>query len=300
MTAGSVTEKFMAKIKFLTDSNCDIPLPLAQELGIEILPFTITIDGREYQEAYSFTPSEYYRLLEASSDLPKTAQLSPAQFLAAFERAYAEGYTDAICTTMTSVGSGTYQKALLARSMFGELHPEERDRFAIHVIDSANYSISYGYGVILGARAALSGGDLTAVLAEMNGWFRRLETYFTVFNLKYIRKSGRIGPATHVIGEMMGIKPVLSNLNGTFKTEKMARGKALAIQGVADFFARRRRDGTDYVILRGVSDAEAQRLAALTTEICGYPPVGIFYAGPSISTNTGIEITGIGFCAKGI
>ena len=99
---------------------------------------------------------------------------------------------------------------------------------------------------------------------------------------------------------MMGIKPVLSNLNGTFKTEKMARGKALAIQGVADFFARRRRDGTDYVILRGVSDVEAKRLAALATEICGYPPVGIFYAGPSISTNTGIEITGIGFCAKGI
>ena len=49
-----------------------------------------------------------------------------------------------------------------------------------------------------------------------------------------------------------------------------------------------------------MSDVEAKRLAALATEICGYPPVGIFYAGPSISTNTGIEITGIGFCAKGI
>lgn len=288
----------MEKIKFVTDSNCDIPLEMAKELSIEIIPFSINIDGIEYEECYSFTPSEYYKLLEKSSTLPVTSQIPSGIFLDRYETAFNEDYNAIICTTITSVGSGTYQNAVFAQKLFYEQHPQAKDKFKIIVIDSRNYSISFGYGVILGAKAYKDGKSLDEILNIMNHWLDRLETHFTVFSLKYIAKSGRISAAAKILGEALGMRPIIQNIDGVFKQTKKVRGDVAAVRAVAEIFKNRKAENTDYVILRGESDVEANALARLTTKIAGKPPVGIFYAGPSISTNTGFKIAGMGFMAK--
>ncbi len=98
-------------------------------MGIDLIPFSITIDGKEFFESYSFTPAEYYPLLEQAHALPTTSQIAPAVFQEKFEQAYQTGYDCVICTTMTSVGSGTYRNAVTARNWFYNQHPWAGDRF---------------------------------------------------------------------------------------------------------------------------------------------------------------------------
>ena len=286
----------MAKIKLMCDSNCDIPLSAAKELGIQIIPFVMTIDGREYLETVSFSPAEYYELLKAAKELPATSQITPMTFMEHFEQAEKEGYDAVICTTLASLGSGTFHNAMVTKDWFFEQHPDSG--MEIHVLDSKNYSISYGYGVIRGAKAAQAGCSVEQVLSVMNEWFDHLETYFTVFTLKYVHKSGRISSASQILGEALGFRPVMSNLNGAFNLVERVRGNQAAIEAVARLFEKRRAEDTDYVVLRGESDIEAKALASLTTKIAGKPPVDIFYAGATLSTNTGPKTTGIGFMAK--
>ena len=288
----------MSKIKFICDSNCDIPFDTAQKLDIDILSFAISFEGQEYREGISFTPEEYYEKLISLDYLPATAQIPPAEFAAALKRAYEGGYDCAIVTTMTSAGSGTYQSALLGRELFYEACPRAGDSFAVHILDSGNYSIAYGNGVLRGARAHAEGAGETEVLEIMNRWFSSLETYFCVFTLKWVSRSGRISSAVSTVCDMLGICPVLQVLNGVFTTIKKPRGRKAALRHVAEKFRQRWDRESDYVFLRSISDAEANELAAQIEAIAGKPPVDIFYAGASISTNTGPYITGTAFMAK--
>ena len=288
----------MTKIKFMTDSNCDIPLETADEMAIEIIPFTITIDGVEYQESYSFTPPEYYKMLINSSPLPATAQISPTVFCTKFFEAYSLGYDCVILTTMTSVGSGTYSSANVGKILFYEEYPQAEGKLDIHIIDSGNYSISYGYGILRAAKAYKSGAEVEEVLCLVNDWFETLETYFSVFTLKYVCRSGRISSAVQTVCDLLGICPVMSNLGGVFRTIKKTRGRHAAVRYIVEMFKKRWDGESDYVVLRGITDEEAKELASKLEEFAGKPPVGIFYAGPSISTNTGPYITGVGFMAK--
>ena len=288
----------MAKIKLMCDSNCDIPLTTVKELDIQLIPFVMTIDGKEYLETISFSPAEFYQILKSSKGLPVTSQITPMTFFELFEKAVQEGYEAVICTTLASLGSGTYHNAVVARDWFYEQHPGSGVR--LHVIDSQNYSISYGYGVVLGAKAARAGCSVDQVLAVMNEWYDHLETYFTVFTLKYVHKSGRISSASQILGEALGFRPVMSNLKGAFHLVERVRGNQAAIEGVARMFEKRRAKDTDYVVLRGESDTEAKILTSLTTKIAGKPPADIFYAGATLSTNTGPQTTGIGFMARSV
>ena len=288
----------MTKIKFFADSNCDIPLDIARAEGIEILPFTITIDGVEYQEAYSFTSAEYYKKLIGCREMPVTAQIPPSAFAGKFAEAYSAGYTCAVVTTMTSVGSGTYSSAGIGKGLFYEEHPEAVDKFEIYIFDSGNYSISYGYGILRAARAYNAGADLDEVLRLLIEWFGALETYFSVFTLKYVSRSGRISGAVQTVCDMLGICPVMENIDGVFRTLKKPRGRHAAVRQLVELFRQRWDGRSDYVVLRGVTDSEALELADKLEELAGKPPAGIFYAGASISTNTGPYITGVGFMAK--
>lgn len=288
----------MSKIKFICDSNCDIPPETARKFGIEILPFAITFEGQEYREGVSFTPAEYYEKLISLDYLPVTAQIPPTEFADALCRAYDEGYDCVIITTMTSRGSGTFQSAAVGKELFYENHPQVQDGFRVHILDSGNYTIAYGNGVIRGAEAYLNGAGEDEVLDIMKKWFASLEEYFSVFTLKWVSRSGRISSAVSTVCDLLGICPVLKIIDGVFSTIKKPRGRKAAMKYIAEKFRERWDGESDYVIVRGISDAEALELTALIEEIAGKPPVGIFYAGASITTNTGPYLAGTGFMAK--
>ena len=136
----------MSKIKISTDSTSDIPKELCEKLNINILPITIIYEGKEYLDGIDFTLPEFYKILDTSDTLPTTSQITVNVYTELFDRCMAEGYSDLIHITLNSKGSGTYQAAELAKTMFYESHPEAAEKFSIHIIDSKTYSIDRSNG----------------------------------------------------------------------------------------------------------------------------------------------------------
>ena len=110
----------MPKIKIVTDSTSDIPKNLAQELGIEILPLTLTVNENEYRDGIDITQQEFYEILETSETVPSSSCVSPGLYTELYEKSYEEGYTDVILTSINSKGSSTYQGAVMSKQMFFE------------------------------------------------------------------------------------------------------------------------------------------------------------------------------------
>ena len=103
----------MAHIKFSTDSASDIPAALREEWNIQVLPFPIAMGDREYMDGFDFTPDEFFQMLLDSPQIPTHAQLNPYLFTECFEKAWKEGYTDLIHTSINSKGSATYGLSLI-------------------------------------------------------------------------------------------------------------------------------------------------------------------------------------------
>ena len=112
----------MSKIKIATDSTADIPKSFCEELNISVLPLTILAGEKEYRDGVDITPSEFYRIIDESKELPVSSQVSTVLYSNLFEKTWKEGYTDLIQVTLNSKGSGTYQAAVLSRNLFFEEH----------------------------------------------------------------------------------------------------------------------------------------------------------------------------------
>ena len=158
------------RIKIATDSTADIPEEFREQLNISALPLTITYEGREYRDGVDITPSQMYEILDTAKKLPVSSQVALTQYTRLFEDTWKQGYTDLIHVTVNSKGSGTYQAGVLARQMFFEEHPEAKDSFAIHLIDSGTYSMAYGIGVIEAAQLVESGASVEEVLRHLEDW----------------------------------------------------------------------------------------------------------------------------------
>ena len=160
----------MARIQFLTDSAADIPAELRASLDIRVLPFPIAMEDREYLDQVDFTPDEFYSMLTAASRIPTHAQLTQFQFEACYEEAYAAGYTDLIYVSINDKGSATYHNSLQAYAEFLEEHPDSRDKFQVHVVNSKNYTMSYGWAVVQAAQRAAQGAAVSELLDSLQDW----------------------------------------------------------------------------------------------------------------------------------
>lgn len=153
----------MEKIHILTDSSSDIPHDLVEAHGIEIVPIMLTHEGRSFREYYDITSEDYCRLLETSSEIPGTAMTTPTVFLESYNRAFERGCTHLLAVLINGGGSGTYQAACLAKSMFEEEQGE--GKMTIEVIDSKTYTYIYGHIVVKAAEMREQGESFDAIVS---------------------------------------------------------------------------------------------------------------------------------------
>lgn len=281
------------RIKIATDSTADIPVSLREDLDIAVLPLTILTGNGEYRDGYDITPQEFYPLLDAEDKLPMSAQVNPYQYTELFEDSWRAGYTDLIQTTLNSRGSSTWQNAIQARDLFYEDHPDAKDSFHIHIIDSLNYSMGYGWAVIEAARRARDGASVEEIIAGIRDWVDNVRVAAVPLNLKCVRKSGRISAAAALIGDAVGIKPVITFEGGDVKTLSKIRGRKKAVSALIELCKAERKPGTPYVIARAADDAEAERLNQAAHEELDQPPELEFYLGCIITINIGPDAIGI-------
>lgn len=283
----------MARIKFTTDSAADIPPALREELSIQVLPFPVAANGREYSDGFDYTPEEFYDLLLSSPQIPTHAQLNPYVFTECFEAAWREGYADLIHTSINSKGSTTFQNAVQAREEFYRHHPEAKDAFRIRLIDSKTYTMGYGWAVVQGARMAAGGAGAQETEDWMRDWIGHVRVIFTPLDLRFAKKSGRISAAAAFVGEALGLKPIMTFLDGESKILSKVRGEKNVVSGMAELCRTERRKDTPYLLIRAGNPEQAGKLLEACRRELGEDPVLDYPIGGVIAINSGPNLIGL-------
>lgn len=188
-------------IRILVDSSSDYSLEEVKAKEIDLVPISITIGEKTYLDGIDFGRDEFYEILQTSGEFPKTSQPSPQAFLDIFKEVKQKG-DELVCILLSSELSGTYQSAVLAKSMV--------DYEKIYLVDSlsATYVIK-----ILADHACelrqkgMSGKEIAEQVENMKS---RVKVVAALDTLEYLSRGGRIGKATAVIGDMANVKPIIT------------------------------------------------------------------------------------------
>ncbi|KRQ87496.1 DegV domain-containing protein [Caloramator mitchellensis] len=220
----------MKKIKIIADSGCDFERDYAEELGIHIIPLTVSFGEEEYFDRVNITTEEFYSKLKAYKDMPKTSQINPARFIEEFKRFLDEGY-HIIYISLSSGISGTYQSAVIAK--------EELESQDIDVIDSKGASVGYGLIVREAALLNKNGKTRDEIIERVNYMRERMEYIFAVGNLDMLKRGGRISGTKAVIGNLLNIKPIMQFEDGKIVPYDKVRGEKAIIKKMIETMKER-------------------------------------------------------------
>lgn len=188
------------KIGILADTTCDLSNEFVQEKGIDLIPLSIHLNDQTYLDREEITSKEFFTKLEKAEQLPTTSQPSVGLFVEHYQK-MAEKYDQIISMHISSKLSGTVESALLAA--------KQVENVDIKVIDSFSTSIGLGFLVQYAQRLIQNETDLDTIVDKINKAKENLIIYFTVDDLTYLEKGGRIGKAQALLGSILNICPLL-------------------------------------------------------------------------------------------
>ncbi|MDR0804676.1 MAG: DegV family EDD domain-containing protein [Oscillospiraceae bacterium] len=273
----------------ITDSGCDIPPELETALGIDVLPFSILIDDKEYLERVDLSPQKFYALATVAATVPKTTQLKTELFYKKFKSC--EKYETVFVVLINATGSATYANADAAlKQIRAEGLCPNTD---IRLFDGRAYSISYGYPLVEAAKKLIRGCSPDEVAAYLEDMFSSLETYILAFDLKFAKKSGRINAAAAFLGEMMGLKPIISLIDGVSHVEKKCRGEKILLPEAVEYISSRSIPDTPWLLLRTTVTPQEDEFLRIMSKRMKAPPAMVSYAGCAVGANSGPKIIGV-------
>ena len=242
----------MSRIAIVTDSTCDMPPGLASDRGITVVPLTVTLDGQDYLDGVEITADEFYRKLTPHSTT-STSQPSPALFEETYRRLLQDH--DAILSLHISERlSGTLASAHQAAQSVGA----ER----VRVVDSRVVSMALGLLCLAAAKMLADGEDVDVAAASVARVGESLQAYFTVDTLEHLRRGGRIGRASELLGSVLQIKPVLCLSDGQVAPLERVRTRERALARVLEL-SRSVDNGKGIcaIVAHAAAEDAAQRLA---------------------------------------
>ena len=199
-------------IRIITDSASDIVSPGRKE--ITVLPMTISFEDRHYLDGVDLTHRQFYEQLIEGDTLPITSQVSPGQFSDAFQDAVKSGET-VVAVTLSSKLSGTWQSACLA----AQEYPGQ-----VYVVDSENATIGEMILVERALELMDQGLDAPEIAACLEKEKKSVRLIALLDTLEYLKRGGRISPATALVGGLLSVKPVVAVREGEVVVLGKARG----------------------------------------------------------------------------
>ena len=283
----------MSKVKIMTDSASDVSVAQAEKYGITLINFWIVIGDKTFKENEEYTTEEFYKLLDSSPEMPHTSQITVMDYLEAYEKEYNEGVTDLINAVIASIGSNSYNNAVMARTEFYEKHPEAKDKINITVMDSKAYTGAYGLPVIEAAKKIQKGADAQEIISFLTDWFDSGIIVCTAYTLKYARKSGRVGSATAFLGDALGLKPIIRFTDAVSENVDKVRGEKNVIPKLVEYAVSQMVPQTAYAVLDGSRPDCTEEVLKLMKKAVGYEPAVIHKVGATIACHLGHEVSGI-------
>jgi len=209
-------------VTIVTDSTAYLPVGLAEELGITVVPLHVVLNGASGVEGVDVTPDDLARALAERRTTVTTSRPSPQDFIGTYRRLLADGASGIVSVHLSSELSGTWDAARMASVECGS--------GVVRVVDSRTAAMGLGFAVLAAAEAAGSGASLDDVEAIAERTVDRTVTLFYVDTLEHLRRGGRIGAAQKWVGTALSVKPILHVVGGRIVPLEKVRtaGKALA------------------------------------------------------------------------
>ncbi|SHG22615.1 DegV family protein [Ornithinibacillus halophilus] len=270
-------------IKILADSASDLSETHYNEYDIEMVSLTVHLDEKDYKDGKTISPKVVYDAMREGK-APKTSQVSPENFKNIFTE-YAESKQPLIYLAFSSELSGTYQTAKMMEQEVKETYPDAN----IHVIDTKCASIGYGLVVLEAAKMAKEGKSVDEIIADATNRAKHMEHIFTVDDLEYLRRGGRVTKTAAFVGTLLKIKPILHVEDGKLIPLEKIRGSKKLFGRMLELMEERGGNFENQTI--GISHGDdlerAQQLADMINEKFGPKNIEIEMVGSAIGAHAG-------------
>jgi DegV family protein with EDD domain len=280
----------MSDVVIVTDSSANIPQNLITQYGIEVVPLTVTWKGKTYRDGIDISPSEFYKLLAESDEVPVTSQTTVFTYEELFKKLHKQG-KEMLVLPISGGLSSSMQSALQAKSQF----PNSQ----IEVIDTKLVSMALSFQALAAARAAEAGGSLADCKIVAEDAYFKIGVYFTVNTLKYLFKGGRIGGAKHLFGTALNIKPILTIQEGKIELVQSVISHRKAVRQMVELVARDSAGKTPMrisVFHAGIPDLAQELLDEVTKKFNAIESI-LSEVSPVVGSHTGPGTLSIAYMA---
>ncbi|WP_247747092.1 DegV family protein [Alkalihalobacillus sp. BA299] len=277
----------MSKIAIVTDSTAYLPEALREQKHIKMVPLNVVFGEESIQEEVEITASQFYERMKSTENLPKTSQPAIGLFAELFEQLKRDGYSAAICITLSSEISGTYQSAMSAAEMVED--------FIVKGFDSKISCSPQGYFVLKAAELANEGKNIDELLAVLENMRGQINAYFMVDDLNHLHRGGRLNTAQLFVGSILKIKPVLYFVDGKIQPFEKVRTEKKALQRIYSLLNDEiaGNSSVQITVIHANRLNEAEKIADELRSKYREADISISYFGPVIGTHLGEGSLGI-------
>lgn len=277
----------MSDFVILTDSSADLGADMVQQLDVQVLPLSFSMGQQiyhNYPDNREIDPHAFYQLLR-QGEVATTSAVNVAQYTDALEPLLQAG-KDVLVLAFSSGLSTTYNSSRIAVEELSEKYPERK----LYAVDTLCASLGQGLLVYLAAKLRSEGRSIE----EVRDWAEENKLHmchqFTVDDLHFLKRGGRISATTAVVGSMLQIKPVLHVDNeGHLINIAKARGRQASLKALVDKMEKTATDPANQVVFISHGDCleDAHTVEKMVKERFGVKEVYINYVGPVIGAHSG-------------
>jgi len=272
------------KIAVVTDSTSDLTKSDLEKYGIESIPLKVIYSDQQFHDRVDITPAEVYESFER--EIPTTSMPSPQEIMDVYNKLKDEGYTHIISIHISSGLSATYSNCMMVS--------DQIEGVEVEVIDSKMLSKGLGR-LVLYANSLVEAGELSfaEIIEKVEAKKDKIEVFFVVETLKYLKKGGRIGKLSGTIAEFLNIKPIIAiNDEGEYFTFDKVRGRSRSLKKMYSIIKDKLQEGKEYVVdvMHAAAEEEGQGLLdkfkklsqVKETYFSEISPVMVVHTGPGL------------------
>jgi DegV family protein with EDD domain len=245
-------------IALVTDSTCDLPAEIIEKYSIEIVPLTVHFEDDTYYDKIDLENEEFFSMMESAEELPTTSQPSVGLFIDKYQD-LADKYDEIISIHISSALSGTVESARLAAA--------QTEDIKVEIINSKSTTTGLGFLVLLAAKMIEKGKNIEDIKSTLEKEREKLTIYFTVSELTYLEKGGRIGKAQAFLGSVFNFNPILelSAATGEITPKEKIRGYKKTNQKMVELAleAAENSDNVNFAYIYGENSDNYQQLKEL-------------------------------------
>lgn len=295
----------MKRYRIITDGSCDMPEALLREKNITVVPFYVTLDGKEYlREGADISKADFYTwMVEHRGAYPKSSTPAAQDFLEAF-RAAAQAGEDIVCICITRKFSSSCDVAQAAAELLRDEYPDTR----VAVINAMMNTVAQALLVLEAARLRDRGAEFDAAVSALEDIRGSGRIFFTVGSVDYLFRGGRIGKLAGLAGNLIGIRPIITLKEGEIFPSGISRSRTRSLDKVISLAVKYIRDtfptdgefsmvagyGYDREEAARFRDKVVEALAAAGRRVS----LDLWHIGAVISVHTGPYPLGLGILRK--